>query len=87
MSFESDDYQTVQGLVATGVGVAFIPELALSGVREDIVVRSLSPGPPVRQVIAAVPSGGRLAPAAPAMLQILQEAAAGYRALGVRGTG
>ncbi len=87
VSFESDDYQTVQGLVAAGVGVAFIPELALSSVREDILVRSLSPGPPVRQVIAALPSGARLAPAAPAMLQLLQEAAAGYRALGKEGAG
>jgi DNA-binding transcriptional LysR family regulator len=82
VSFESDDYQTVQGLVAAGVGVAFIPELALSNVRDDIVVRSLSPGPPVRQVIAAVPSGGRPAPAAPAMLALLQEATASYRPLG-----
>ena len=30
VSFESDDYQTVQGLVAAGVGVALIPQLALS---------------------------------------------------------
>ena len=37
VAFESDDYQTVQGLVAAGVGVALIPELALSVVREDIV--------------------------------------------------
>jgi DNA-binding transcriptional LysR family regulator len=81
VSFESDDYQTVQGLVAAGVGVAFIPGLALSVVREDIVVRALTPSPPVRQVIVAVPSGGRLAPAAPAMLQILQEAAAQYEGL------
>ena len=36
VSFESDDYQTVQGLVAAGVGVALIPELALSVVREDV---------------------------------------------------
>ena len=43
VSFESDDYQTVQGLVAAGVGVALIPELALSVVREDIVVRALVP--------------------------------------------
>ena len=43
VSFESDDYQTVQGLVAAGVGVALIPELALSVVREDIAIRSLSP--------------------------------------------
>ena len=33
VSFESDDYQTVQGLVAAGVGVALIPQLALTRVR------------------------------------------------------
>jgi DNA-binding transcriptional LysR family regulator len=75
VTFESDDYQTVQGLVAAGVGVALIPELALTVVREDIVIRSLSPAPPVRQVIAAVPAGTRLVPAAPAMLGILEAAA------------
>lgn len=75
VSFESDDYQTVQGLVAAGVGVALIPELALSVVREDIVIRALSPSPPVRQVIAATPEGARLVPAAPAMLGVLGQAA------------
>ncbi|HWG08454.1 MAG TPA: LysR substrate-binding domain-containing protein [Solirubrobacteraceae bacterium] len=75
VSFESDDYQTVQGLVAAGVGVALIPELALSVVREDIVIRALSPAPPVRQVIAATPPGARLVPAAPAMLGVLGQAA------------
>ncbi len=75
VSFESDDYQTVQGLVAAGVGVALIPELALSVVREDIVIRSLSPAPPVRSVIAATPPGARLVPAAPAMLAVLGQAA------------
>jgi DNA-binding transcriptional LysR family regulator len=82
VSFESDDYQTVQGLVAAGVGVALIPELALSVVREDVVIRALSPQPPVRQVIAAVPSGAGLVPAAPAMLGILEQAAGSYEALG-----
>jgi DNA-binding transcriptional LysR family regulator len=75
VSFESDDYQTVQGLVAAGVGVALIPELALSVVREDIVVRALSPAPPVRQVIAAAPAGARLVPAATTMLGVLEHAA------------
>jgi DNA-binding transcriptional LysR family regulator len=75
VTFESDDYQTVQGLVAAGVGVALIPELALSVVRDDIVIRALSPAPPVRQVIAAAPAGARLVPAAPAMLGILEAAA------------
>ena len=73
VSFESDDYQTVQGLVAAGVGVALIPELALSVVREDIVIRALSPRPPVRQVIAAAPGGARLVPAAPTMLGVLEQ--------------
>src|SRR6202030_3332118 len=75
VSFESDDYQTVQGLVAAGVGVALIPELALSVVREDIVIRALSPAPPVRQVIAAAPAGARLVPAATTMLGVLEQAA------------
>jgi DNA-binding transcriptional LysR family regulator len=75
VAFESDDYQTVQGLVAAGVGVALIPELALSVVREDIVIRALSPAPPTRSVIAVAPAGGRLVPAAPAMLGILEDAA------------
>jgi len=75
VAFESDDYQTVQGLVAAGVGVALIPELALSVVREDIVIRALSPSPPVRQVIAAAPAGARLVPAGPAMLGILEQEA------------
>jgi DNA-binding transcriptional LysR family regulator len=82
VSFESDDYQTVQGLVAAGVGVALIPELALSVVREDIAIRSLAPSPPVRQVIAAAPTDARLSPATPTMLGILEDAAKRYEALG-----
>ena len=80
-SFESDDYLTVQGLVAAGVGVALIPELALTVVREDIAIRALSPRPPARQVVAATPAGARLLPAAPSMLSALSEAAARYEAL------
>jgi DNA-binding transcriptional LysR family regulator len=82
VTFESDDYQTVQGLVAAGVGVALIPELALTVVREDIAIRALSPHPPARQVIAATPAGARLLPAAPAMLAVLSEEARNYKALG-----
>jgi DNA-binding transcriptional LysR family regulator len=77
VAFESDDYQTVQGLVAAGVGVALIPRLALAVVREDILVRELSPSPPARTVVAAVAASARLLPAAPAMLGILAELSAG----------
>lgn len=78
VSFESDDYQTVQGLVAAGVGVALIPELALSVVREDVAIRALSPAPPLRTVIAASPASARLVPAAPVMMKIVQDAAGAY---------
>lgn len=76
VAFESDDYHTVQGLVAAGVGVALIPHLALSVVRADIVTRELAPSPPVREVIAAAPAGARLVPAASAMLRVLEQIAA-----------
>src|ERR1039458_3242799 len=56
VSFESDDYQTVQGLVAAGVGVALIPELALPYVHDNIRIRALSPASPVRRVTAATPA-------------------------------
>jgi DNA-binding transcriptional LysR family regulator len=78
VSFHSDDYQTVQGLVAAGVGVALIPELALSVHREDIVIRALAPTPPLRHVFAAMTAGAHLVPAAPVMLTVLQATAAEF---------
>jgi DNA-binding transcriptional LysR family regulator len=75
ISFESDDYQTVQGLVAAGVGVALIPQLALSTVRKDIRVRALDPGSPVRTVFAATPRAAAASPALATMLDVLREAA------------
>jgi DNA-binding transcriptional LysR family regulator len=75
VSFESDDYQTVQGLVAAGVGVALIPRLALTRVHPRIVVRSLSPRSPSRKVIAATPAGAAAAPAARTMLRVLAHVA------------
>jgi DNA-binding transcriptional LysR family regulator len=80
VSFESDDYLTVQGLVAAGVGVALIPELALSQtVSYDIAVRVLHPGGPVRYVVAGTPGSGVCLPAAAAMLEILRDTARRYR--------
>ncbi len=80
VSFESDDYLTVQGLVAAGVGVALIPQLALSQtVSYDIAVRELQPDGPVRHVVAATPGAGVSLPAAAAMLEILRDTATRYR--------
>ena len=80
VTFESDDYETVQGLVAAGVGVALIPRLALTHVHPGIVIRSLAPRSPVREVTAATPQGAGVAPAARTMLQILTGVAQDYSA-------
>jgi len=78
VTFESDDYDTVQGLVAAGVGVALIPRLALNHVHPGIVVRSLSPRSPMRKVVAATMTGPGVAPAARMMTQILVDVARQY---------
>jgi len=74
VAFESDDYQTVQGLVAAGVGVALIPQLALSAVRSDIRIRALDPSSPVRKVLAATRRGAPVTPALATMLDTVREA-------------
>ncbi len=78
VSFESDDYETVQGLVAAGVGVALVPRLALARVRDDVVVRALSPEAPIRHIVAATAAGAGAAPAAVAMIDILVAVARRY---------
>jgi DNA-binding transcriptional LysR family regulator len=75
LGFQSDDYNVVQGLIAAGVGVALLPALALTNVREDIVVRSLGRRAPSRRVAAATLAGRFRSPATEAMLGILDEVA------------
>jgi DNA-binding transcriptional LysR family regulator len=78
VSFESDDYDTVQGLVAAGVGVALIPRLALSQRQPGLVVRKLAPQSPVRRIFAATADDPGVVPAAGVMLRILYERAREY---------
>ena len=78
VGFQSDDYNVVQGLVAAGVAISLIPELALSNLRDDVAIVSLGKRAPVRRVAAAtLPSAVRSA-ATDAMLDILVEAARAY---------
>src|SRR5436190_4653659 len=79
VAFSSEEYTTIQGFVAAGVGVALIPELGLHPVRDDVVVRSLGSDAPVRRIFAAVNEGYR-SPATDEMVEILREVAAGYPA-------
>jgi DNA-binding transcriptional LysR family regulator len=79
ITFETDDYNAVQGLVAAGVGVSLVAELGITRTRQDIVVRHLGRETPVRQIHAATLAEGYRSPATQAMLGILADVAAGYR--------
>jgi DNA-binding transcriptional LysR family regulator len=78
VAFQTEDYNVVQGLVAAGVAVSLIAELALANLRDDIVVRSLGRQAPIRHVYATTLAGGYRAPATEAMLEVLQGAAGEY---------
>ena len=73
ISFQSDDYSSMQGFVAAGMGVSLVPDLALVNVRDDVVIREIAPRPPVRHIVAATLAGGFRSPAVAAMLEILNE--------------
>jgi DNA-binding transcriptional LysR family regulator len=70
-SFSSDDYAAIQGMVASGMGVAIIPSLALGNAREDIAIRPLRGTTPTRRVRAAI-AADRPSALADALLEVLR---------------
>jgi DNA-binding transcriptional LysR family regulator len=72
----TDDRMAVEGLVAAGVGVALIPQLTLPTVRPDVAVRPVDSPVLFRRVSAALSQGGYRAPAATAMVEVLEEVSA-----------
>jgi DNA-binding transcriptional LysR family regulator len=54
VAFASEDYQALQGMAASGIGVAMIPTMALTSSRSDVVVLPLRGRAPSRQILAAV---------------------------------
>lgn len=76
VAFESDEYTTIQELVAAGVGVAAIPGLALRRPAAGVAVRPLAPTPVVRRIVAAVHAPEYRSPATDAMLDLLCRAVA-----------
>lgn len=75
IGFESDDYWVLQGLVAAGLGVTLLPELALIARHPGIAVRPVAPTPPVRRIWAATLAAGSRSPATVEMVEILRETA------------
>jgi DNA-binding transcriptional LysR family regulator len=77
IAYTSDDFFAIQGLVASGMGVALVPGLALASSREDVAVRPLRGRPPYRRVGAVFPEE----PTGPVavMVDSLRDAAEQYR--------
>ena len=71
ITFTSEDYGAIQGMVASGMGVALIPSLALVSAREDIVLRPLRDANPTRRVHVAFATD-RPSALADALLEILR---------------
>jgi DNA-binding transcriptional LysR family regulator len=76
IAYATDDYVTVQGLVAAGLGVALLPSLALAAVRRDDIATVPLAKPAARQIAAVVPAGPRYPPAVSAMIGALRSASA-----------
>ena len=70
--------QRRSGTDRIGRGHLAAPSLALTNVREDIVVRSLGRSAPARRIAAATLAGRYRSPATDAMLGILEEVAARF---------
>jgi DNA-binding transcriptional LysR family regulator len=68
-----DDHFAVEGLVASGMGIALLPGLALASTRTDIAVRPVRGTPPRRRVVAITVDPPP--PATQAMLDALRTAA------------
>jgi DNA-binding transcriptional LysR family regulator len=78
---EADEYPTVEGFVAAGLGVALVPQLALgTSVHMGVVARHVKGDQPVRQVWAATRPALSGQPAVQAMVEFLRQAAAGFAA-------
>jgi DNA-binding transcriptional LysR family regulator len=76
IAFNLDDYNAIQGFVSAGMGISFIPDLALVNLREDLVVRSFGgQRPPVRRIVAVTLADSYRSPAKQAMLDVLVEVA------------
>lgn len=73
VKFETDDYHVAEALVATGVGIAFLPRLAAVTAHPEIVFRHVTPAPPARRVFAVYRAGGLRSPTTSAMVELLEQ--------------
>jgi DNA-binding transcriptional LysR family regulator len=80
--FEADEFATTVGFVGAGLGIAMIPQLALTAVPEDVRVVKIRTGEPKRLVYSVVRRSGAGNPVIDEIERSLRHAA-GKRALSV----
>jgi DNA-binding transcriptional LysR family regulator len=85
--FTSDNHGVLQGIVAAGMAVCFVPQLAQLNLRPDVVVKRLEPRPPIRHVSIAVRHANRRPAALGTMIEAVQASAARFRQGGDPETG
>jgi DNA-binding transcriptional LysR family regulator len=79
VAFETDEIMAVQALVANGMGVTLMPQLALTAVHPGVAVRPLGREAPMRHIYAARTRDAYRSPATQAMLQLLVDMAEEFR--------
>ena len=76
VAFETDEILSVQALVANGMGVTLMPQLALTSVHPGVAVRPIGREAPMRHIYAARLRDAYESPATQAMLQLLVDTVA-----------
>jgi DNA-binding transcriptional LysR family regulator len=79
VAFETDEILAIQALVANGMGVSLMPQLALNAVHPGVAVRPLAGEAPMRYVYAARLRDAFRSPATGAMQQLLVDTAEEFR--------
>jgi DNA-binding transcriptional LysR family regulator len=78
VAFESNDYNVLKSLVAAGLGVTLLPDLALAQTTPGLVVVPVAHQAPERRIWAATLAAGARSRATEAMLSVLTEVGAEF---------
>jgi len=74
VGYEASDYQEAQGMVAAGLGIALVPRLALTVLRNDVRVIPFAGESSKRRILLARIKGSSTSAAEIAMTSMLVEA-------------
>lgn len=76
IAYESNDYTAMQALVAVGMGVTLIPDLALLHLNPEVAIVDIVPEPPIRRVWAVTLEAGSRSGATDVMIDVLKDVSA-----------